>query len=145
MASITREAPQRVWLTDPIGRMLAFASASDARAVLVLVFVSLAALLPGFFTIPPMDRDETRFAQAAKQMIETGDFIDIRFQDEVRYKKPVGIYWLQAGVVMAAEGLGIANARSRIWLYRIPSLVAAIGAVLPTYWAGRGFVPGRYR
>ena len=29
-------------------------------------------------------------------MVETGDFVDIRFQDEVRYKKPVGIYWLQA-------------------------------------------------
>ena len=31
-------------------------------------------------------------------MVETGDFVDIRFQDDVRYKKPVGIYWLQAGV-----------------------------------------------
>ena len=30
-------------------------------------------------------------------MIESGDYIDIRFQDEVRYKKPVGIYWMQAG------------------------------------------------
>ena len=32
-------------------------------------------------------------------MVESGDYVDIRFQDEVRYKKPVGIYWLQAGVV----------------------------------------------
>ena len=43
------------------------------------------------------------FAQATKQMLETGDYVDIRFQDEVRYKKPVGIYWLQAAVVKAAE------------------------------------------
>ncbi len=40
-------------------------------------------------------------------MLETGDYVDIRFQDEVRYKKPVGIYWLQAGVVKAAEALGV--------------------------------------
>ncbi len=44
-------------------------------------------------------------------MIESGDYIDIRFQDEVRYKKPVGIYWLQAGVVRAAEALGVRQAR----------------------------------
>ena len=68
---------------------------------------ALLAFLPGFFQIPPIDRDEARFAQATKQMIETGDYVDIRFQDEVRYKKPVGIYWLQAGVVKAAEALGV--------------------------------------
>ena len=82
----------------------------------------LISFLPGFFNIPPVDRDEARFAQATKQMIESGDYIDIRFQDEVRYKKPVGIYWLQAGVVRAAEALGVPQARSTIWLYRIPSL-----------------------
>jgi len=31
-------------------------------------------------------------------MVESGEYVDIRFQDEVRYKKPVGIYWLQAAV-----------------------------------------------
>ena len=66
------------------------------------------AFLPGFFTIPPVDRDEARFAQATKQMIETGDYVDIRFQDESRYKKPVGIYWLQAGVVKLGEAVGVA-------------------------------------
>ena len=55
--------------------------------------------LPGFFNIPPIDRDEARFAQATKQMVESGDFVDIRFQDDVRYKKPVGIYWMQAAAV----------------------------------------------
>ena len=57
---------------------------------------SLLAFVPGFFQIPPVDRDEARFAQATKQMVESGDYVDIRFQDESRYKKPVGIYWLQA-------------------------------------------------
>jgi 4-amino-4-deoxy-L-arabinose transferase-like glycosyltransferase len=144
MATLARDEPQRVWAADPIGRLLAFVSATNGRAVALLVLVSLAAFLPGFFQIPPVDRDETRFAQATKQMVESGDFIDIRFQDEVRYKKPAGIYWLQAGVVMAGEALGIPNARTRIWLYRFPSLIGAIGAVLLTYWTALAFVPRRY-
>src|SRR5215467_12455912 len=84
-----------------------FAVGSHARAAAVLVLVALLNFLPGFFSTPPLDRDEARFAQASKQMIESGEYIDIRFQDEVRYKKPVGIYWLQAGVVNAAESLGV--------------------------------------
>src|SRR5262245_26590843 len=75
-----------------------FAVGSHARAIAVLLVVALLSFLPGFFSIPPIDRDEARFAQATKQMLENGDYVDIRFQDEVRYKKPVGIYWLQAAV-----------------------------------------------
>jgi 4-amino-4-deoxy-L-arabinose transferase-like glycosyltransferase len=120
-----------------------FVAHSHARAMAVLAVVALISILPGFFAIPPTDRDEARFAQATKQMLESGDYIDIRFQDEVRYKKPVGIYWLQAGVVRTAEALGFTRARSTIWLYRIPSLLGAVGAVLLTYWAALAFVPRR--
>jgi 4-amino-4-deoxy-L-arabinose transferase-like glycosyltransferase len=123
--------------------VLDFAAASQARAIAVLLLVSLLAFLPGFFAIPPIDRDEARFAQATKQMIETGDYVDIRFQDEVRYKKPVGIYWLQAAAVKAARALGFQRALTSIWLYRIPSLAGAIGAVLLTYWAALAFVSRR--
>jgi 4-amino-4-deoxy-L-arabinose transferase-like glycosyltransferase len=70
--------------------MLDFAARSHARAVLVLVLYALLVFLPGFFRLPPTDRDEARFAQASKQMLETGDFVDIRLQDTARYQKPVG-------------------------------------------------------
>ena len=93
----------------PVGR------AAAARAVRVrrgdarrgsarsCVLLSLACFLPGFASLQPMDRDEPRFAQASKQMLETGDFVDIRFQDEARHKKPVGIYWLQSAAVALAR------------------------------------------
>ncbi len=142
MTTTTREAsrPQR-------GRgliaFLDFAGVSHARAAMFLLALCLVAFLPGFFTIPPIDRDEARFAQATKQMVETGDYVDIRFQKEVRYKKPVGIYWLQASVVNLGEKLGLPEARTRIWLYRIPSLLGAIGGVLLTYWAALAFVSRR--
>jgi 4-amino-4-deoxy-L-arabinose transferase-like glycosyltransferase len=134
-----RQAPPGAWT-----RVLAdFAAASHVRAAAFLIVLCLAAFLPGFFSIPPIDRDEARFAQATKQMIETGDYVDIRFQEERRYKKPVGIYWLQAAVVNTAEAIGVPRARARIWIYRIPSLIGATGAVLLTYWAALAFVSRR--
>jgi len=120
-----------------------FVAGSHFRAVAFLILCALVLFLPGFFNIPPIDRDEARFAQATKQMVETGDFVDIRFQDEVRYKKPVGVYWLQAAAVETASAMGLPRAPVRIWLYRVPSLIGAMGAVLLTYWAALPFVTRR--
>src|SRR2546421_8302446 len=129
--------------TRGLARIVDFALRSHAHAAIVLIVVALCNVLPGFFAVPPVDRDEARFAQATKQMLESGDYIDIRFQDDVRYKKPAGIYWLQAGAVHAGDAFGIARTHTTIWLYRLPSLIGAIGAVLVTYWAALAFVTRR--
>src|SRR5262249_45117609 len=106
--AVIAELKARKTLKDwKIATLIGFATASHLRAIVVLAVLSLSSFLPGFFQIPPIDRDEARFAQASKQMIETGDYVDIRFQDETRYKKPVGIYWLQVAVVETAEALGV--------------------------------------
>jgi 4-amino-4-deoxy-L-arabinose transferase-like glycosyltransferase len=141
MTSITL-ARQSAW-SGRLSAIVDFATRSHARAAAVLIVFALLAFLPGFFSLPPVDRDESRFAQASKQMVQTGDLVDIHFQDEVRYKKPVGIYWLQAGVVSAARELGAPDALTTIWLYRIPSLLGAVGAVLLTYWTALVFVTRR--
>jgi 4-amino-4-deoxy-L-arabinose transferase-like glycosyltransferase len=143
MAVTARYDQRRFDPARNLGMILDFATRSHARAAAVLVLVALLNFLPGFFDIPPIDRDEARFAQATKQMIENRDYVDIRFQDEVRYKKPVGIYWLQAGVVTTARTLGMTRALTTIWLYRIPSLLGAITAVLLTYWTALAFVSRR--
>ena len=143
MAVTTRYDQQQLAPARNLGAILDFATRSHARAVAVLVLVALLNFLPGFFDIPPVDRDEARFAQATKQMIENRDYVDIRFQEEVRYKKPVGIYWLQAGVVSTARALGMTQALTTVWLYRIPSLLGAVGAVLLTYWTALAFVSRR--
>src|ERR1700686_2191996 len=126
MSAATNNARQSTATARSLSAVLDYAVTSHRRAAALLIVFGLFAFLPGFFQIPPVDRDEARFAQATKQMIETGDYVDIRFQDETRYKKPVGIYWLQAAVVEAAEAVGIPRARLRIGLYRIPSLIGAI-------------------
>ena len=139
----SREPKNLVNPGDRLVRALDFVTGSHARAVAFLLLCGLLFFLPGFFHIPPVDRDEARFAQATKQMVESGDYVDIRFQQDVRYKKPVGIYWMQAAAVKTASALGLPHAELRIWVYRIPSLIGAIGATLLTYWAALAFLTRR--
>lgn len=101
----------------------------------LLLAVCLALFLPGFLSLPPVDRDEARFAQATKQMVVSGDVIDIRLQEAPRYKKPAGIYWLQAAAVRAV------GADDRIWVYRLPSLFGALLAVALTWAIARLAAP----
>ena len=124
---------------DGFRRTLAWAAAGRWRATALMLIVALAVVLPGLWAMPVTDRDEARFAQASKQMIETGDLIDIRFQDEPRWKKPVGIYWLQAA---SAQVLG-GGAGAGIWAYRVPSALAAILAALLTVWTARPLIGDR--
>lgn len=107
-----------------------------AASFAMVLVVSLLALMPGIATLPVTDRDEARFAQASRQMAVSGDWVDIRFQDDPRYKKPVGIYWLQAATV-TLSGQGETSA---IWLHRLPSLLAAALACAALGWAGQPIV-----
>ena len=108
------------------------------RGPLFAALVALIAGLPGLFAMPPLDRDESRFAQATSQMLETGDYVVIKFQDQPRFKKPVGIHWLQA---MSVKTFSDAEDR-RIWAYRIPSLLGAMLAAAACAWgAGALFDP----
>lgn len=107
---------------------------AGGRPYLLLILLCLAAYLPGLAAIPPLDRDESRFAQASRQMLESGDFVRVQFQNESRAKKPAGIYWLQAA---SAELTGAENA---IWAYRLPSVLGAIVAVLLCFHFGGALV-----
>jgi len=109
------------------------------RAYGLLAILCLALYLPGLAALPVTDRDEARFAQATRQMLESHDFLRIRFQDEARNKKPAGIYWLQAASVSVASTAD----STAIWPYRVPSVLGALAAVLLTFhfsrtWLGRG-------
>jgi 4-amino-4-deoxy-L-arabinose transferase-like glycosyltransferase len=112
---------------------LSWLAARRIPAGAFLVALCLALYLPGFASLPVTDRDEARFAQASKQMIETGDLIDIRFLDQPRYKKPIGIYWLQSAAVSVLSPGDL----TQIWAYRVPSLLGMIAAILLSWWAAR--------
>jgi len=112
---------------------------SRVTALALFALYALIFLVPGFFTLPPLDRDESRFAQATKQMLETGDPVEIRYQNEARNKKPVGIYWMQAASAAALGGPEAAP----IWAYRIPSAIGAMLAIWFTWLAGAALVGRR--
>jgi len=119
----------------PSGRFLAFAGRHPLPLLTVLC---LALWLPGIVSLPALDRDESRFAQASRQMLQSGDFVDIRLGQVPRYKKPVGIYWLQSATTAAASPfVGI----DRIWTYRLASLLGALLAVWLTVWCARAVGP----
>ena len=107
-----------------------------SRPRLLLALFCVLLWTPGFFTIPPGDRDESRFVQASKQMVETGDLIRIQNGAEARNRKPIGIHWLQVPFAAAARGLGLAT-QNPVWPYRIPSALGGLCAVLATFWAGQ--------
>lgn len=112
-----------------------FFNSVEKRPVTALLLLCLALYLPGLFTLPALDRDEARFAQATVQMHETGDYMVPHFQEDLRAKKPVAIYWAQAVTSGAAglAGMNNANGQPGIWAFRIPSFVAAILVVLLTW------------
>jgi len=109
------------------------------RGPLLAALVALLAGLPVLALLPPLDRDESRYAQATSQMLETGDYVDIRFQDEPRWKKPVGIYWMQAAAVAATSGV---ESRA-IQPYRIPSILGAMLAAAACAWVGAAMFGAR--
>jgi 4-amino-4-deoxy-L-arabinose transferase-like glycosyltransferase len=104
-----------------------------AMAALALLVLALA--LPGIRSMPVTDRDEARYAQASKQMVESGDYVQIRFLDEARNKKPAGIYWLHTLSVR------LTGVKDQIWPYRLVSVAGALLAVLLVYLLARRIQP----
>ncbi len=130
----------------------------------LLVLLCAAFYLPGVFVLPPIDRDEARFAEASRQMAASDDWHDYiipRIQGKPRLNKPPLIYWLQAGaadlvgapttvtddrqahpIVSPTGGAPLPPAKAGIWAYRLPSVLAALVTVLLTWRIGcRMFAP----
>ncbi len=105
------------------------------RGPALAALIAFLAGLPGLLAVPPLDRDESRFAQATAQMLESRDFVVIRYQEEPRFKKPVGIHWLQAASVSVFSS----PEDREIWAYRIPSLLGAMLAAAACAWGASAF------
>ena len=109
-----------------------------------LIILCLLVYIPGLWTIPPVDRDESRFAQASRQMLESGTlegWVVPRVQDKPRLNKPPLIYWMQAGSAALlgdapGEWAWLDKGSENIWVYRVPSVLSAVAAVLLTWRLG---------
>jgi 4-amino-4-deoxy-L-arabinose transferase-like glycosyltransferase len=89
----------------------------------------------GNFSLPLIDRDEPRFAEASREMQQSGDFLIPRLNGEYRFDKPPLVYWSQ---VLAYNLLG-----DNDFAARLPSAVfAALSATATIIFASRAFGPG---
>lgn len=102
------------------------------RELALLLLAAFAILAPGISSLPAVDRDESRYATATTRMLDTHDWVDIRFQEQPRYLQPAGVYWLQS----VTAGLLTEPGHRQIWAFRLPSLLGALIAVGMTAWAG---------
>ena len=75
------------------------------------------------------DSDEAFYAQAGREMVETGDWVTPRYNGEYRFEKPVLFYWLVALAYLPA-GAGEFAAR-------LPSALAGLGLVLAAFACAR--------
>jgi 4-amino-4-deoxy-L-arabinose transferase-like glycosyltransferase len=88
-----------------------------ARVRMVLLLTAALGLyLLGNASVPLMDRDEPRYAQCSRQMLQSGDWVVPRLYDEIRAKKPPLIYWCQASVMAVIGDTAFAA--------RLPSVLA---------------------
>src|SRR5438477_7064561 len=83
----------------------------------ILFFGCVAFHVIGTWSVPLIDRDEPRFAEASREMIERGDYVVPRFNNQLRLDKPPLAYWAQ---VASYRILG-----ENDFAARFPSAVAA--------------------
>lgn len=96
-------------------------SHSSARWVAIVTVV--VTLFIAFFwqlgSIGLVDETEPLFAEASRQMYETGNWITPYFNGETRFDKPPLVYW---GMALGFHLLGVSE-----WGVRLPSALAAAG------------------
>lgn len=117
MANSTARSILNAWLRQPL-----------VEAVLI-VLVTLTIHLVGNGRTSLWDRDEPRYAQCAREMRRSGDWIRPTFNGEPRHHKPVLIYWLMI--------VGTAVGGDNPFGVRLVSALAGTGTVLLGWGLGR--------
>ncbi len=79
---------------------------------------------PGLF-----DADEPAYAQAAREMLESGDWVTPHFNGRPRFDKPILFYWL---ITLSYRVFGVTEFAVRIW-----SALAGVILVVLIAWAAR--------
>src|SRR6266705_3944725 len=104
--------------------MGARAHLSGREGALLLVLCALLFFL-GLGTLGLTDRDEGSNAQAAREMIESGDWITPTLNGAPRFAKPIFLYWLISGSYLA---FGVSE-----FTARLPSALFGIALILMQY------------
>ncbi|MEO5722535.1 MAG: glycosyltransferase family 39 protein [Chthoniobacterales bacterium] len=97
----------------------------------VLLFLgTLLFNIAGSWTLPLLDRDEPRFAEASREMLQRGDYVVPYFNNRYRFDKPPLTYWCQT---VSYRVVG-----ENDFAARLPSaLAASLTALLLFAWGRR--------
>jgi 4-amino-4-deoxy-L-arabinose transferase-like glycosyltransferase len=106
-----------------------YSLASRPAHYAVLIGAHLLMTLPNLGAHSLWDMDEGVNAEAAREMLESGNWITPYFNYEIRTAKPALLYWLEAG---SFQVLGVNE-----FAARLPSVLCGLGAVLMCYELGR--------
>lgn len=100
-----------------------------ARHVALLLLVAFLTFFAGLGRAAIGDSDEAFYAEASREMVESGDWLTPHYNYELRFQKPILYYWLAAAVYRVA-GIDAASAR-------FPAAAAGLLLVLVAYAVGR--------
>ena len=101
----------------------------DRRPVLTLLLLSTLTFFLGLGRPAITDADEAYYAEASREMVESGDWLTPHYNYVDRWQKPVLYYWLTSSLYVIA---GPAESAARFW-----SALSGVGLVLLTWVAAR--------
>ena len=99
------------------------------RPVLVIIGLCVLTFFVGLGRPAISDSDEGFYAESAREMVESGDWVTPHFNYVPRFEKPVLYYWL-AALTYRVAGVGAAAAR-------FPSALAGLGLALLSFAIAR--------
>lgn len=95
------------------------------RPVLALLILSVFTFCLGLGRQAITDSDEGYYAEASREMVESGNWLTPHFNYENRFEKPVLYYWLTAATYLVS---GPGEGPARLW-----SAMSGVGLVLITW------------
>jgi 4-amino-4-deoxy-L-arabinose transferase-like glycosyltransferase len=95
----------------------------------IVILVASVSCLAGLGGPAITDSDEAFYAEAAREMVESGDWLTPRYNYANRFQKPVLFYWLVAGTY---ELTGPTE-----WAARLPAALSGIGLAVLTWACAR--------
>jgi 4-amino-4-deoxy-L-arabinose transferase-like glycosyltransferase len=96
--------------------------ARDRRVLLGLLLLAAGLFFFRLGTPGLFDADEPAYAQAAREMMRTGDWVTPHFNGQPRFDKPILFYWL---IALAYRVFGVTEFAVRFW-----SAAAGVGLTL---------------
>jgi len=106
----------------------------DYAVLLALVLLSVTLFFIGLGATGLFDADEPAYAQAAREMLERGDWVTPHFNGQPRFDKPILFYWL---ILLSYRVFGITEFAVRFW-----SALAGLGLVALLWQAARRRIGG---